>query len=141
MALQLTPFIMLDGSAEEAIRFYEEALHGKLVFKQTFGEGPEDHDNPLPAHTKDRIAHSVLKIEDAELMCCDIVPGEPLHQGNQVTICLTASDADQAEQLFNALQEGGQVETPLAETYFSPVYGVVTDKFGVTFLVFTKRQR
>ncbi|WP_134686747.1 VOC family protein [Brevibacillus migulae] len=141
MKLQLTPFIMLDGNADEAIRFYEQALNATVVFKQTFGDAPEDPEHPLPADAKNRIAHSVLKIGDSELFVADLDPGKPHNKGNLVNICITTEDAKHSRQLFDSLREGGQVNMPLQEIYFSPAYGVVTDKFGAVFQIFTKKNR
>ncbi|WP_019535528.1 VOC family protein [Paenibacillus ginsengihumi] len=139
MSLQLTPFILLDGTAAEAIAFYEHALSAVVVFKQTFGEAPEDHAFSFPDEARDRIAHSVLKIGDAELFVADSEPGQPLQQGNLISICISVENVEQAKRLFDALKEGGQVNMPLQEVYFSPGYGVVTDKFGAVFQIFTKR--
>jgi PhnB protein len=137
--LKANPFIMLDGKAAEAIQFYEAALGAVIVFKQTFGESPGG--DKLSVEEKGRLAHSVLRIGDTELFAADIYPGFPYAKGNQVNICLTAADVDQSKRLFAALQQEGQVNLPLTEVHFSPAYGVVTDQFGVTFQIFTARQR
>ncbi|CAM4444776.1 PhnB protein [Paenibacillus endophyticus] len=136
MEVQLTPFIMLDGGAREAIAFYEQALDAKVVFKQTFGEAPGQ---AVPEQARDRLAHSVLKIGGTDLFVADTDPGTRFAQGNQVNICITVADKEQARKYYEALQEGGQVDLPLQEIHFSPAYGMVTDKFGVTFHIFTKR--
>ncbi|MCC3376839.1 VOC family protein [Cohnella sp. REN36] len=141
MTVQLIPFVFLDGNAGEAISFYEKSLDAKVVFKQTFGDAPNDPNHPLPAHAKERIAHAVLKAGEGELFVADIVPGQPHQGGNQVSICMTTDDLEKSKRFFEALQPGGQVNMPLQEVYFSPAYGVVTDKFGVTFQIFTTRQR
>ncbi|WP_079912300.1 VOC family protein [Paenibacillus sp. 32352] len=136
MILQMTPFIMLDGKAKEAIRFYEQVLDAKILFTQTFGEAP---DSSLPEEAKDRLAHSVLKIGEADLFVADTSPGQAHQAGNTVNICVTTNSKEEAKQLFDALLEEGQVIFPLQEVHFSPAYGMVTDKFGVTFQIFTKR--
>jgi PhnB protein len=71
-------------------------------------------------------------------MFSDNFPGTPHQSGNQVTLCLSTNDAEQARKFFDALQDGGQVGMPLQETFFSPAYGSVTDKFGVNFQIFTE---
>lgn len=139
MTLQVTPFIMLDGKAEEAIRFYEQALGAKVVFKQLFGQAPETPGQPMLEEVKSRVAHSVLKIGDAELFVADGYPGEFGQRGDQLSICITSGDVETSKRLFEALQQDGEVKMPLEEIYFSPAYGMVTDKFGVTFQIFTKR--
>ncbi|MDU5950647.1 MAG: VOC family protein, partial [Paenibacillus macerans] len=62
----------------------------------------------------------------------------PHQSGTQVTICLTTNDAELAKRMFEALAEGGQINMPLQETFFSPAYGSLTDKFGVTFQIFVE---
>jgi len=133
--LKAVPFIMLDGKAEEAIRFYEEALGATIRFKQTFGESPGGE--KLSEEEKARLAHSVLRIGDTELFAADIDSDFPYKEGNQVNICLTTADVNQSKRFFEALQQGGQINIPLEEVHFSPAYGVVTDRYGVTFQIFT----
>ncbi|MBU9708314.1 VOC family protein [Paenibacillus sp. AK121] len=138
MSKRLIPYITLDGNAKEAIEFYEEALDAQLLFIQTFGEMPENPDFPIPAEVKERVGHATLKVGETELMFSDTFPGSPFSSGNQVSICITTDSVEQAKKMFDALQQGGQVGMPLQETHFSPAYGNVTDKFGVTFQIFTE---
>lgn len=133
--LKAIPFIMLDGKAEEAILFYEEALGATILFKQTFGESPGGE--KLSETERARLAQSILRIGDTELFAADIDADFPYKEGNQVNICLTTPDVNQSKRFFQALQQGGQVNIPLGEVHFSPAYGVVTDRYGVTFQIFT----
>ncbi|MFZ7942992.1 MULTISPECIES: VOC family protein [Bacillaceae] len=138
MTVRLIPYLVMDGNAKEAIEFYQRALDAQVLFSQTFGEMPENPEFPLPAEAKDRVSHATIKVGETELMFSDTFPGQPHQIGSQVTICLTTDDAEKARTFFNALQDGGHVEMPLQETFFSPAYGSVIDKFGVTFQVFTE---
>ncbi|NEW05731.1 hypothetical protein GK047_06815 [Paenibacillus sp. SYP-B3998] len=74
-------------------------------------------------------------------MLSDTFPGQIPQEGDQITICITTDEKDRATQVYEALQQGGQVKKAMQETYFSPAYGLVTDKFGVTFQIHTKKQR
>jgi PhnB protein len=139
MTLQFIPFIMLDGKAREAIQFYKEALGAQILFTQTFGEAPVNPDHPVPAEAKERLAHSVLKVCEADLFVADTFPGQPHQTGNQLHICITTTEVEQSKQFYESLQQEGHVNMPLQETHFSPAYGMVTDKFGVVFQIFTKR--
>ncbi|MED1666943.1 VOC family protein [Brevibacillus laterosporus] len=141
MTLKLTPYLMMDGNAKEAIQFYEKALDAKVLFNQTFGEMPENPEFPLPANARDLVAHAMVKVGEADLMFSDTFPGQPHQKGNQVTICIATSDKEKSTQIYDALLEGGQVNMPLQETHFSPAYGIVTDKFGVTFQIYTEGQQ
>lgn len=138
MPLQLSPYLMMNGNAEEAIQFYEKALDAKVAFKQTFREMPEDPNFPLPEEAKGLVSHALVKIGDSDLMFSDNFPGQSSESGNQVTICITVDDKEQSGRIFEALSKGGSVKMPLQETFFSPAYGIVTDQFGVTFQIFTQ---
>ncbi|MBB6733219.1 VOC family protein [Cohnella sp. CBP 2801] len=138
-SLELNPFIMLDGQAEEAIAFYEKALGAQVLFKQKFGEAPDRDRNPVPEGSADRLAHSVLNVGGATLFVADFAASQSGREGNRVQICITAPDADHTRRIYEALLEEGQANFPLQPVHFSPAYGVVTDKFGVVFQVFTKR--
>ncbi|MFB0830542.1 VOC family protein [Brevibacillus laterosporus] len=141
MTLKLIPYLVMDGNAKEAIQFYEKALHAKVLFNQTFGEMPENPEFPIPANAKDRVAHAMVKVGETDLMFSDTFPGQPHQKGNQVTICIATSNKEESSQIYEALQEGGQVNMPLQETHFSPAYGIITDKFGVTFQIYTESKQ
>ncbi|MGE8206907.1 VOC family protein [Heyndrickxia sp. NPDC080065] len=141
MTLRLIPYLVMDGNAKEAIQFYEKALDAQVLFSQSFGEMPENPEFPIPKGTKDRISHATLKIGETELMLSDTFPGQPHQSGTQVTICITTNEKEKATKFYEALQEGGQVGMPLQETFFSPAYGSVTDKFGVNFQIFTEGEQ
>ncbi|GIO10103.1 VOC family protein [Brevibacillus reuszeri] len=138
MSLRLTPYVVLDGDTREAIAFYEKALDAKVVFVQTFADMPANPDFPLPDEAKDRVAHASLKVGDSDLMFSDSFPGQSIPKGDQVTICIVSDDVEKSKRIFDALQDGGQVHMPLQETHFSPAYGNVKDKFGITFQIFTE---
>lgn len=141
MTLKLAPYLMMNGNAKEAIEFYEKALDAKLLFHQTFGEMPANPEFPLPPEAKELVAHALLKVGESDLMFSDTFPGQPHQSGNQVTICISTNDPTKSKQFYSALEQGGQVNMPLQETHFSPAYGIVTDKFGVTFQVYTEGQQ
>lgn len=138
MILRLNPYIVLDGQVKEAVQFYEKVLDGEVVGILTFGAMPADPEFVLPEEAKDRVAHAMLRIGETDLMLSDTFPGQPVHQGDQVSICVTSSTAEKSKQIFDALAEGGQVSMPLQETSWSPAYGIVTDKYGVQFQITTE---
>ncbi|MFC4809897.1 VOC family protein [Paenibacillus sp. GCM10023250] len=139
MTYQATPFILLGGEAKAAIAFYARALNAEIAFTQTFGEGPADPGHPVPDAAKDRVAHAVLKLGGADLFVADAFPGTAGPDGGRVQVCLTVPDAETSRRFFDALAEGGRIVMPLGKIHFSPSYGVVTDRFGVTFQIFTSR--
>ncbi|MGQ7278981.1 VOC family protein [Brevibacillus thermoruber] len=138
MTLRLIPYLVMDGNAKEAIQFYEKALDAKVLFYQTFGEMPENPEFPLPEEAKDRVSHAMVRVGESDLMFSDTFPGQPHQSGSQVTICISTNDKEKSKRIYEALKQGGQVNMPLQETFFSPAYGIVTDKFGVTFQINTE---
>ena len=140
MSLQLIPFILMSGKAKEAIEYYQEALDAKVTFKQTLGEGPQDVVVQFKENELDLISHSVLKIGETDIFIADIIPELSFQQGNQISICITTNDISKAKQFYEKLNEDGKIIIELNEVHFSPAYGMVTDKFGVTFQIFTTRK-
>ncbi|MEK4003217.1 VOC family protein [Paenibacillus sp. FSL H3-0333] len=141
MKLQMNPYILVDGSAREAIAFYQEALGAVVLFKQTMGEGPQNPDAPMTEQEKAQIAHAVLLAGETKFFVADYEPGMPRSRGNSINICLTVETEAEAQQLFTSLKAGGTVDIELAPAYYSPAYGMVTDKFGVCFQIFTMKGR
>ncbi|PEL07615.1 VOC family protein [Bacillus sp. AFS017336] len=139
MTVQLNSFLMMDGNAKEAIEFYKEALDAKLLFSQTFGDAPEDPNSPLPENLKDLIVHAILKIGETNIMIADLFPTMIYRNGNNVNICITTNEIEKTNSFYNSLKEDGQVVMPLQQVHFSPAYGIVTDKYGITFQIFTAK--
>ena len=138
MALRMNPYLVMEGNAKEAIQFYEKALDAKVIMVQTFGEMPANPDFPLPESARDRISHALLKVGETDLMFSDTFPGQPVQSSNQVQICIMTDQTEQAKRIYEALREGGQVVMPLQETFWSPAYGIVAEKYGVNLNISTE---
>ncbi len=141
MTLRLSPYLMMDGNAKEAIDFYVKTLDAQVLFSQSFGEMPENTEFPLPEEAKKLIGHAMIKVGETDLMFSDNFPGTPFQSGNQVTICISTKDKERSQQIYEGLQQGGKVNMPMQETFFSPAYAIVVDKFGVTFQIYTEGQQ
>ncbi|GGB61603.1 VOC family protein [Fictibacillus barbaricus] len=141
MSLQLSPYLLMNGKAEEAIRYYEKVLGAELLFKQTIGEGPEEERVKFKESEQKYLAHAVIQIGDTKVMLADLFLELPFQQGNQVSICITTQTKEEAQQIYGKLAEEGEVIIELEEVYFSPAYGMVKDKFGVMFQIFTARNQ
>jgi PhnB protein len=135
------PFLEMNGSANEAIDFYVKALDAKVGYTLRFGDMPKNPESPLSPEQKNLINYAILKIGDAELQLSDHFTRSNYQKGTQVTIVIQTDDKDQATRYFEALKEGGQVNDPLEANFFSPAYGNVTDKFGVTFRILATKQQ
>lgn len=137
MTVKLTPYVNLEGNAREAIQFYEQAIGAEVLTIITYGDMPEMPDT-FTDEVKNLVAHAKLRVGETELMFSDAPIGSSIPKGKQVTICLSTNDVEKSKRFFEALQQGGQVNIPFEENSFSPGFGDVTDKFGVTFQIYTE---
>jgi len=136
--ITITPYLSFLDQGQEALKFYEQAIEAKVISMRTFGELPGQE---IPDEAKDRIMHAHLKVGETDLMISDSFPNQPAPQsGDQITLALVINGAEKAEEVFNRLQDGGEVVLPLQETFFSPAYGQVKDKFGVLWQISAQPQ-
>lgn len=138
MILGIHPYLVLNGNGQEAVKFYEDALEAKVLSLQTFGDMPVNPEYPTPPEAKDRVLNAHLKIGNSDLMLSDTFPGMSYAIGDQVTIAVMINNIDKTKEVFEKLQDGGKVTMPLQETFWSPSYGQVTDKFGISWQVSTE---
>ncbi|HSU04515.1 MAG TPA: VOC family protein [Acetobacteraceae bacterium] len=133
--MHLQTYLFFDGRCEEAVEFYRDVLGAEVTMLMRFKDCPEPHQpGTIPAGAENKIMHSSLRIGDTEVMASDgRCLGQPSFKGFALSI--TASDEAEAERLFKALSDGGQVQMPLAKTFFSPLFGMVADRFGVSWMV------
>jgi PhnB protein len=130
--MQVQSYLFFNGRCEEAIEFYKKALGAKVEMMMRFKEAPGDHQ--CAPGTENNIMHSCLRIGDTAVMASDgMTQGKPEFKGFSLT--LNAKDEAEADRLFGALADGGQVQMPLGKTFFSPRFGAVADKFGVGWMV------
>lgn len=136
MSIKLNPYLNFDGNTKEAVHFYEKVLGGQVLGIMLYGDMPADPNYPIPDDMKDRVMHAHLKIGESDLMLSDVYPGMPFQPaGDTVQIAIHPVDESRAREIFAALEDGGQAEMPLQKTDWSLLYGIVKDKFGVTFQV------
>jgi len=141
VSIRLNPYLVFDGNTKEAVYFYEKALGGEIVALMTFGDMPANPDYPMTEEMKERVMHAHLKVGASELMFSDTFPGTPHQAGDTVQVAIHPTDEERAKAIFAALSDGGQVVMPLQKTDWSPMYGIVKDKFGVTFQVNVEIER
>jgi PhnB protein len=130
--MQVQSYLFFDGRCEEAIEFYKKKLGAKVEMMMRFKEAPGDHKHPPGC--EDKIMHACLRVGDSAVMASDgMAHGNPDFKG--FSLALNAKDVAEAERLFAALGDGGQVRQPLIETFFSPRFGMLADKFGVGWII------
>ena len=133
--MQVQPYIFFDGRCEEALDFYKTVLNAEVTMLMRFKENPDPQPNPMGGkELAEKIMHASFKVGQTELMASDgYAKGKPEFKG--ITLSLTAATEAEARKIFAALSEGGQVQMPLAKTFYSPCFGMLTDRFGVSWMV------
>ena len=133
--MKVNPYLFFDGRCEEAIDFYKRALGAEVLMLMRFNESPDPPPPGMVAPGSDnKIMHAAMRIGETEVMASDgRAMGKPEFKG--VTLSLSALNEAEADRLFNALGEGGQVQMPIGKTFFSPRFGMVADRFGVNWMV------
>ena len=134
--MHVQPYLFFDGRAEEAIEFYRSALGAESITFMRFKDSPEPHaPGMVPPGAENKVMHASFRIGNTTVMASDgRCTGQPSFKGFSLAIA-APSDAE-AEKLFAALADGGQVQMPLTKTFFSPRFGMVADRFGVSWMVY-----
>ncbi len=133
--MQVQPYLSFNGRCQEAIDFYKQALGAKVEAVMPFKDAPQ----PMPPGMlapgwEDKVMHSAFKIGDSIVMASDgMGPGVLDFKG--VSLTLSADSEAEADRLFHALADGGKVQMPLDKTFFASRFGMVADRFGVTWMV------
>ena len=138
--MQVQPYLFFEGRAEEAIEFYKRALDAKVEMLMRYEDGPPEMGAGDEVHAQgkrppaDKVMHASFRIGDTQVMASDgYCAGKPNFQGFSLSV--TAHDEAEAKRRFAALAEGGKVQQPLIKTFFSPAFGMVADRFGVSWMV------
>lgn len=136
--MYIQPYLFFDGRCDEAIAFYRQALGAEVIMLMRFGESPEqdsqcgDGDGPTPP--ADKVMHASLQIGQTQLLLSDgFSAGKPEFKG--VSLSLSAADDAEAKRLFEGLAQDGEVVQPLLPTFFASSFGMVNDRFGVSWMV------
>ena len=130
------PYLFFDGRCEEAIEFYRRALGAEVIVMLRWKDSPDPvPPGMVPPGAQDKIMHAGLRIGDTVVLVSDgRCQGQPNFQG--FSLSLTAADDAEADRLFADLGDGGQVEMALTKTFFSSRFGMVADRFGVSWMVY-----
>jgi PhnB protein len=130
--MQLNPYLSFNGNCAEAFRFYQKALRGTIPMTLTYGESPMK--DQTPPEFGDKVAHTRLIVGDAVIMGSDAPPGR--YQKTQgITVAIGVDSAAEAERVFHALAEKGTVTMPIAETFWAVRFGMLTDQFGIPWMI------
>jgi PhnB protein len=137
--MPLQPYVYFEGRCEEAIEFYRKAIGAEVQLLMRYKDAPEPHrPDALPPGHGDKVMHATLRIGGSTMQVSDgRCKGPPKFDG--FSLSLTVSSEADAKRFFAALSDGGQVLMPMAKTFFSANFGMVTDRFGVMWLVYIAR--
>ena len=136
--MQVQPYLFFDGRCEEAIEFYRAKLGAEVVMLMRFKDAPEPRQpGMIPPGAENKVMHANFRIGDTAVFASDgRCQGKPSFQGFALSI--TVANEAQADRTFAALADGGQVQMPLGKTFFSPRFGMLTDRFGVSWMVIVR---
>jgi PhnB protein len=131
----IQPYLFFHGRCEEAIAFYRKALGAEVEMMMRFKDSPEPHPpGLLPAGFENKVMHATLHVGAATLMASDgCSAGATNFQG--FSLSLSVGSEAEADRVFAALADGGEIKMPLGKTFWSPRFGMVEDKFGVGWMV------
>jgi PhnB protein len=132
--MQVQPYLFFNGRCEEAIEFYKKTLGAKVEMMMRFSESPEQGTMPVQPNPNS-IMHASFKIGDTVIMASDGCGDGTAAEFKGFSLSVSANDESEVRRLFATLSEGGQVHQPLIKTFFSPVFGMVQDKFGMGWMV------
>jgi PhnB protein len=133
--MRLDIYLNYPGNCEEAFRFYEQHLGGKITGISRHGEQPGSSN--LPAEWNGKILHARIEIGNSVLMGADIPSAEPMRSAY---LTLTVDSAEQAERLYALLSDGGQIFMKMEETFFALRFAMLRDRFGTSWMLLHERQ-
>jgi PhnB protein len=138
--MQVQPYLFFDGRCEEAITFYRKTVGAEVIMLMRFKESPEPHQpGMVPPGAENKVMHAAFRVGDSTILGSDgRCMGKPNFQG--FALSLTVANEAEAERVFTALGEGGQVQMAMTKTFFSPRFGMVADRFGVAWMVYVAPQ-
>jgi PhnB protein len=128
--MQVAPYLMFNGQAEEAMNFYAAALGGQIVSIQRFGEAPMPTDDA----SKNLVMHATLQAGDIHIMASDSAGKRETHFGDNVHLSINCSSEEEINRVFAAMVEGGEITMPLEDTFWGARFGMLKDKFGVCWM-------
>ncbi len=131
--MQIQPYLFFNGRCEEAVEFYRSALGAEVTMLMRFKDSPDPA--MVPPGGEDKVMHMTFRVGDTTVLASDgRCLGRPSFEG--FSLSLTVSDDAQAERLFTSLADGGQVQMPLTKTFFASSFGMVADRFGVSWMIY-----
>jgi PhnB protein len=136
--MKIHAYLNFEGTTEEAFRFYQKVLGGKLTEIYRFGAMPQEGGFELTPEQKNLVMHVGLELPDGQMiMASDMLPGMgPARvEGNNFSISVSPDSRQEADRIFNALAQSGTITMPIADQFWGDYFGSLTDKFGINWMV------
>jgi PhnB protein len=136
--MRIHPYLNFDGKTEDALRFYEKVLGGRLTEIHRFGSMPQGGGVELTSEQKNLVMHVGLELPDGQMiMASDMVEGMGPRrvEGNNFSISVHPASRQDADRIFSALAEGGAITMPIADQFWGDYFGSLTDRFGINWMV------
>jgi PhnB protein len=121
-------YLFFDGNCRQAMEFYAKCLGGELHLMK-YSDAPN-----CPQGSEDKVMHAAISKGTSNLMASDWAAPAPIQLGNNFSLCVNCDSREEIESLFNSIGEGGQITMPLADAFWGSHFGMLTDKFGVTWM-------
>lgn len=133
-ATVVQPYLFFEGACDQALEFYKQKLGAEVTALMRYKDGPPPSGDCAATILPDKVMHAAFRIGETVLMASDgQCSGKTNFSG--FSLSLTVKDVPESERVFAALSDGGHVIMPLAKTFWSPSFGMTTDRFGVTWMV------
>ena len=133
--MKIDPYLHFNGNCAEAISLYEKAFNTKVLHVMKYSDVPPEEGHELSPGTENFIGHATLLVGNSELMLCDMPPDMEQKFGNGTSLHITVDSMDSAKATFDILKEGGEVGMELQKTSWSEYFGMLVDKFGVSWMI------
>jgi len=135
MAIQLQPYLFFTGNCEEALQFYKGIFGGDIGQIMRWKEMPPDAGGPpVTAENGEKVMHATFESGAVSFMAADASPGKQYGEG-PISLCLSIDDVAEAQRVFDALAQGGNVEMPFQDMFWGAKFGMLTDKYGIDWMV------
>lgn len=128
----IVPYLNFNGTAEEAFNFYKEILDGEIFMLQRFSDVPN---MDVPDDYKNKVLHVNGKFAGTHLMASDCPPGVSVKQGDNISLSINCTAADEVDRVHSKLAEGGKITMPVEDTFWGARFGMVTDRFGINWML------
>ena len=133
--MELVPYLFFTGNCEEALNYYKGIFGGEITTLMRWKEMPQDAAGPeVTSGNENKVMHARFEAGPVVLMAGDASPGKTYGEG-PLSLSIGLTDVAQAQRIFDGLAAGGKVEMPLADTFWGAKFGMLTDKFGIDWMI------